>query len=286
MKKFLSFKFVLPGFLGVGILGLAAIGYWWLASPFDLWIDSAHVDAAMVHIRTSDAGTITQLLVEPGDLVEAGRVLFLQENPKVLEQQRKAQASLIELRKELQVFKNKSEQAMHDYLSDLGILPQHEVDRHLATLQEAQEKTNQTQLQLEALQEEIRLLQNQSTKLSIVSPCKAIVVQRGKNAGDQTTAGEPVVTLFDISKPWVEAEVKESHLHALEAGKKVDVYLKAYPNQKWSGEISWIGPATISKMNGVSSSGLEEKLSIKIALLDKDFPAKPGLSAEVRIKAQ
>lgn len=283
MKKCLSFKTLSLGLMAI----LCGSGiYFWLATKSYLHIDFGHVNAEVLQVRAREGGILTQLNAEEGSLVEPGAILGSFENPGVLERQRKAQQTLVQLKKNLQLYKNQSEQAMQSYLSDLAVRPQQEVDLHLQTLQEAQEKTNLTQNELGAVQEELHVLQSQSGKGSIYSPCKAVLIKQHKIAGDPILSGESLFTLFDIDHPWIEMEVPEKHLHLLQVGQTADVYLTAYPGQKWTAEISWIGPATVSKMNGLCVSKNAEFIPIKLSLLEKDFPVKPGLSAKARVKVR
>lgn len=283
MKRFFSYKRL--SLLALALLA-AVIFYWQYLARSYVKIDVGYVDASTVRIPTAEPGTLLELFVKEGDLVEMGTALFSVENPLILEKQRKAQVGLLELRKELQVYKNQSEQAMQNYLSDLGVRSEKEVDLHLQAMQEAQIKAAQIEGQLQASQEELRLLQTQSGKSILRAPCKAVVIHLEKTIGDQVAAGESILTLFDISRPWIEAEVPEKLLHLLQVGQKASIYLTAYPGQTWDGSVSWIGPATVSKIKGSTFKADQELIAVKISLPEKDFPVKPGLSAKVCIKVK
>ncbi len=267
-------------------LFVAAIFYWQSLSCSYVHLDAGYVEAPFLRISANEPGTILELLVKEGDVVELGSPLFSIENPQVLERQTKAQIAFLDLRKELQVYKSQSEQAMQNYLSDLGVRSEREVDQHLQAMQEAQMKAAQTEGQLQAAQEELRLLQAQNGKSTLRARCKAAIVREEKTAGDQVAAGEPILTLFDISEPWIETEVPEKHLHLLKIGQKASIYLTAYPGKSWDGLVSWIGPATVSKMKGASFGPDGERIGVKISIAEKDFPVKPGLSAKVSIRVK
>lgn len=283
MKKFLSLKWLS---LPVGALLAAAIFYWQSSSQSYIHVDGGYVNASSLRICASEPGTLLELLVKEGDSVEPGTALFSLENPQILEKQRKTQVCLLDLRKELQTYKNKSELAMQNYLSDLGVRSEREVDQHLQAMQEAQIKAAQIEGQLQVAQEEFRLMQTQSGRSILYAPCKAVVIHQEKEAGDRIAAGESVLTLFDISCPWIEAELSEKYLHLLEIGQKATIQLTAYPGKTWNGFVSWIGPATVSKIKGLSFKGEEEHIAIKISLPENNFPVKPGLSAKVSIKVK
>jgi multidrug resistance efflux pump len=261
-----------------------SLGYWWAFVHPYVWIHSGRINAASIEVKSPEEGILTQLLTQPGSLVEKGALLFSLENPHILEKQKKAKLSLIELQKELQFYKNQSEEAMQNYLSDLGIRSQNEIDQHLQMLQAAQLKLNQIQDQTHSLLEEERQLEQHGAKLSATSPCQGVVLAQQKTVGASIQLGEPIISLLDTTQCWIEATAPEKILHFLELSQPVDIYLTAYPKQSWKGSISWIGPATLSKLEGSPFSQGEETIPIKISIVQENFPKKPGLSAAIRIR--
>ncbi len=281
IKKFTPFTWVFIFFISFASLG----GVYWrvFIHPY-IWLDSGKIFAASLHIRSPQEGMLTELTAEPGEKIDKGALLFSMENTRLAEKQHKTKLLLADLHKELLMYKNQSEEAMQNYLSDLGVKPQHEVDQHLQTMQAAQLKINQIQAQTQALLEEERHLLEHEAQLSTASPCEAIVLKLQKAAKDLVQADEPIVTVLDLSSCWIEAKAPEKTLHLLQLGQEVDIYLAAYPNQSWKGSISWIGPATVSQLEGSSLSSGQEMIPIKISAAKENFPSKPGLSATIRIK--
>jgi RND family efflux transporter MFP subunit len=267
------------------VLGLAmAFAYWALAVRPYLWISSGRVDAASLQMRANEEGMLSQLAVQDGDRVEKGQLLFSFESDQIVKREKQIEASLASLREQRNFYARQSEKAMQDYLADLGVAPQEEIDQHLQLLQEAQSRGEELLLEAEALEQKSKELKVQLEKYMISAPFDGVVLKQKKMVGDFITAGEPVLSLFDLNRSWVEARVPEKKLHLIQVGQPAKIRLASYPGSEWEGSVSWIGPATLSRLEGTEIRSEEEEIPIKISFPKDNFPLKPGLSAEVGIK--
>lgn len=281
MKTFLANRIISLIFLACACL---SGGYWWFFVHPYLWIFDGRVESASLEIKSPETSILIHVLAKVGEMVEKGKPLFILENPQIKRELQANQSALEQLRKEELFYKNQSEQAMQNYLADLGVRPQSEIDLHLEKLHAAQLKITQAQDRLSLLLKEQARLQEKETTLSISSPCRAVIIEQKKMAGDCLQAEESVLSFFDADSSWIEINVSEQELHLLQVGKPVDIYLSAYPKKTWKGMISWISPATLSKTKGEKPTPNKELIPIHIAAVSQDTPLKPGLSAKVRIK--
>ena len=280
-RFFASLKFFL--FLGLFFTG-ALFAYWFFALRPFLWLDSGRIDAKTFSIRSQETGVLAQMIGQEGSSFMKGALLFSLENSQATEKQKKIVISLTKLQEAQKLHKKQSDQAMQDYLADLGLRPQIEIDRHLQVLQESQTKLEEVQKQIDALEEEKNSLLSQQANFRIAAPCNGVVLRQQKMPGDFVQAGELVLSLIDLNCSWIDAAVPEKNLHQIKVGQPVTICLPAYPGQQWEGAISWIGPATVSKVEGNVRLSQEEMIPIKISLPLENFPVKPGLSAKVGIK--
>jgi membrane fusion protein (multidrug efflux system) len=62
--------------------------------------------------------------------------------------------------------------------------------------------------------------------------------------GRYLTAGTPVFSLIDDSKPWVDANPKETDITHLKAGQPVDISVDAFPGRKFHGVVGAVSPGT------------------------------------------
>ncbi|MDP1608317.1 MAG: efflux RND transporter periplasmic adaptor subunit [Chlamydiales bacterium] len=259
-------------------------GYWWFFVHPYLWIYDGRVEAFSLEIKSPETGLLINVPVKVGEVVERGKPLFILENPQIKRELQASQSALEQLHKEELFYKNQSEQAMQNYLADLGVRSQSEVDLHLEKLHSAQLKINQVQEQLSLLLKEQVRLQEKEAAIPVSSPCRAVIIEQKKIAGALLQKEESVLSFFDADSSWIEMNVSEQELHLLEVGKPVDIYLTAYPKRAWKGTISRIGPATLSKTKGEKPTPNKELIPIHISAVSQETPLKPGLSAKVRMK--
>ena len=112
--------------------------------------------------------------------------------------------------------------------------------------------------------------------------------------GRQVQPGQPLMSLVS-TKPWVEANFKETQLEALRPGQSADVRLDAFPAQWLHGRVLSVAPAAGSRFallppdNATGNfTKVVQRVTAKIELLDVP-PALsprlvPGLSATVRVR--
>ena len=81
-------------------------------------------------------------------------------------------------------------------------------------------------------------------RTTIVAPINGTAVNVKLQPGEQVKAATPLFVLVAKTRPWVEANMKETDLTHVKSGQKVKVVLDIYPDITWNGEIESISPAT------------------------------------------
>ena len=62
--------------------------------------------------------------------------------------------------------------------------------------------------------------------------------------GEQVKASTPLFALVVVSRPWVEANFKETELTHVRVGQKATVVLDTYPDTTWEAVVESLSPAT------------------------------------------
>src|SRR4051812_43726498 len=62
--------------------------------------------------------------------------------------------------------------------------------------------------------------------------------------GRYVTAGTPVFSLIDDTKPWVDANPKETDITHLRVGQSVDITVDTFPGRKFHGVVAAVSPGT------------------------------------------
>jgi membrane fusion protein (multidrug efflux system) len=81
-------------------------------------------------------------------------------------------------------------------------------------------------------------------RTEIKAPTGGTVVNLRLQVGEQLRAATPIFALVSDSRPWVDANLKETTLTHVAVGQRVDVVLDIYPNVTWKGVVESISPAT------------------------------------------
>lgn len=74
----------------------------------------------------------------------------------------------------------------------------------------------------------------------VLAPIDGVVVARHANPGEIVNLGAPLVTIVDLSRLRVEAEVDESDIARCTLGAKATLSAEAFPGQSWKAEVEEI----------------------------------------------
>lgn len=121
-------------------------------------------------------------------------------------------------------------------------------------------------------------------KAKLVAPIDGVVTQRFADAGEMVAAGTPIVTLTDLSRVRVEAEVGEFDTARVRLGAEVTIRAEGY-DQRWRGTVQEIpdrvGPRSLKPLD--PSRPVDTRvLLVKIALAEP-LPLKLGQRVEVEL---
>lgn len=79
-------------------------------------------------------------------------------------------------------------------------------------------------------------------RLEIYAPFGGVVTHLSAREGDYLNTGDPVATVADLSRLWVEMEAYESQLPLLRWGQRVTFTVEARPGEVFEGRVSFIEP--------------------------------------------
>ena len=132
----------------------------------------------------------------------------------------------------------------------------------------------------------------QGTKITsdLVSPVNGVVVAKPAAVGDVVSPGQPVLSVVDLGKLWVTANIDEAQIGRIDIGQPVDVHVDAL-GRTLKGTVMAITPAsaaTFSLLPQNNTSGnytkVTQRVPVKIAVNYAGNMLFPGTSAEVTIR--
>jgi membrane fusion protein, multidrug efflux system len=129
----------------------------------------------------------------------------------------------------------------------------------------------------------------------IRAPLGGTAVNLRLQRGEQIKAGMPLFALVADTRPWVEANFKETELTYVRKGQAAEVVLDIYPDVIWRAEIESISPATgaeFAVLPPQNASGnwvkVVQRLPVRLRLLPQpgEPPLRAGMTASVRVDTE
>ncbi len=132
----------------------------------------------------------------------------------------------------------------------------------------------------------------QLTYATIISPVAGTVAKRNVEIGEYIQQGQPLmaITQGDI---WITANFKETQLHDMQPGQRVEFVVDGYPDSTFHGTVQSVSPATGAKFSLLppdNSTGnfvkVTQRVPVKILADRGDYsksPLRPGMSVDVTV---
>ena len=112
--------------------------------------------------------------------------------------------------------------------------------------------------------------------LTMHAPSSGFVTEKMVQEGQAIGMGMPLYRLADLSTVWIEADVYEQDLRFVAVGEKVQVEITAYPQEPFSGRVSYIHPDVRAETRTTR---------VRIEMTNPGGRIKPGMYATVSIDA-
>lgn len=126
----------------------------------------------------------------------------------------------------------------------------------------------------------------------IRAPVDGTAVNVKLQPGEYVEPDKPLLALVVSSRPWIEANFKETELTHVRPGMKATVILEMHPDVKWDAEVGSISPATgaeFALLPPQNASGnwvkVVQRLPVRIFLIPRpgEPPLRAGMTAAVSV---
>lgn len=176
-------------------------------------------------------GRIVRVMANLGDSVKAGQALATLDSVALGE----SQSSLRQAQAAQRMARADYERASR--LAAEEIVPQKELLRARAEL----EKAN---AELAAARDKVRLLGaaggSDQTGFTLRAPLAGTIIQKKATVGELASPAEPVFTVADLSRLWIEANLTEDLLAKVRVGAPAAVLVAAYPGERFPGRVTYV----------------------------------------------
>ncbi len=165
-------------------------------------------------------------------------------------------------------------------------LAQAEAELALTKAGPRQEKIDQAKTSVNEAMERLNQAKQQLSYTELFAPMDGTILSRSADPGEFLNPSTPVVTLGDLTHPWLRAYVNETDLGRLKLKDKVKVKTDSFPDKTYDGVLSFI--SSQAEFTPKSVQTFEERVKlmfrIKIELSNPNQELKPGMPADALIE--
>jgi len=251
---------------------------------------SGTVEITEIEISSKVSGRIERLWVEEGDSVIKDQVLIELEDKELQAKLRQAEAAyrvslaqLAQSKSNLDNLKANLERIKELYRA--GSATQQQLDDIETEYQVAKEQLNLATHLTEQNKATIELIRTQIENFVIKSPLNGLVLSKNTEAGEVILPGVSLLTLGDLSRPWVKIYIKETDLGKVKLGQKAQVRIDTYPDKVFEGKVTYISNRAEFTPKNIQTKEERVKLvfGIKVSLDNPLQILKPGMPADVSL---
>ena len=219
-----------------------------------------------VDVGAQVSGQLEQLLVDVGDVVEAGQLLA-EIDPTLLVSQ--VESNQAQLRNQQAVLREREAQFelsrlnynRQERLQSNNLTSEELVETARAAMQQAQAQVDSIRAQIEQTQSSLRAAEANLNYTRIYAPMAGTVVSIEARRGQTLNAAQTtptILTIADLSEMTVQAQVSEADIGRLEIGMSVYFTTMGNRTQRWHGELRLIEPTPVVENNVVLYNALFE----------------------------
>jgi|YelNatPaOPRAMG01_1025707.scaffolds.fasta_scaffold00047_42 HlyD family secretion protein len=230
-----------------------------------------------VKISAFVAGEIKKIYVREGDLVKKGQILAELDRERYVAALDRAESNLRSAEAQL-----KKARADYDRIKEL-------FDRNLASRAELESAEANLQLahsQLEQAQASLREARDSLSKTRLVSPIDGIVTRLNKEEGEIALGSQfqadVIMTVADLSKMEVRAEVDENDVVLVSVGDRARIEVDALPDTVLEGRVTEIAHSATTRGQGTAEE--VTNFEVRVAVVSSHPKLRPGMSATVDIE--
>lgn len=316
----------------VPLVAIAGAGWWWLSGGRYVTTDNAYVKAHIVQISPEISGQVRRVLTRDHASVAAGETLLTIEARPFRLALDSADAELDAARAHVESLRGIWREAVaelaeaesraayqqrqwqrQEELAAKGVASASRRDEALNEARGAADRvtTAREKLQrvLAALNGDPQLPADQHpmvrekvaareraaldlARTTVRAPVDGVVVNLRLQRGEQVKAATPLFAVVELSRPWIEANFKETELTHVRVGQKAKVVLDIYPDTTWEALVESLSPATGAEfaiLPPQNASGnwvkVVQRLPVKLRLLPHvgEPPLRAGMTATVTI---
>ena len=247
-----------------------------------------------VQVSADIMGRIVRLLVKEGDKVRRGQLMLQLDDTQYRSAHAQARAGLASAQGRLREAQstlriNESNFSRQRSLYDQKLLSQAEWEQAQSANESAKTAASTAVEEAARARAALDAAEDNLNKCRFLAPFDGVVsalnVEQGENVimGTMNNAGTQILTVSDLSRMLVRADVDETDVVDLRIGQKVRISVDAIPDTTFSGTVTEIG--NTAKRSLTSTVEGQTDFEVKVVFDDNVPQIRPGMTADVNIES-
>lgn len=231
-------------------------------------------------------GMVTRAIAEVGDRVRPGQPLAEIMSHVVHDSWAAYRKAVAEKRRREteQVFARQNEERAKR-LFEAKAVSRQDVQRAEADRVAADEQLDMARTEVRRAEEELEHLGITNAEdpsgekgeyIPVRSPLHGVVLEKSVTQGTAVTVGTPLYVVADLTGLWAVAEIDETQLPLVKAGRATELRVAAYPRETFAGAISFVGDMVNPKTR---------RVTVRCQVPNADGRLKPEMYATVTLAA-
>lgn len=246
-----------------------------------------------VKISADIMGKVTHLAVKEGDKVKKGQLLLQLDPVQRSTDQVQARTTLASAKAHQRDAEGKFKVAESNYqrqrsLYDQKLLSNAEWDQATSAYEAAREAANAAREDVARAQAALTAASDNLSKTRILAPIDGVVsalyIEEGEIVimGTMNNAGTQILTVSDLSRMLVKADVDETDVVDIRLGQKAKITVDALPDSAYDGTVTEIGNTAKRSATGIVEGQTNFEVEVTF---DAHVPeVRPGMTADVEIE--
>jgi len=184
-------------------------------------------------LRFEISGVLSSFNFEVGDFVNKGEVIASLDTGDVMLKLRHAKSKLAAKKNELEAIQKKLE--VYKRLYKIGGIIRTKLD-------EMELERDKIKNEIEALKAEVSLANSELDKAILKSPARGVLADKRAEIGEFVDPSVVIAKLIGTDFVIIEVDVIEKDIEKIKKGQAVKIYVDAYPDEVFRGEVFNISP--------------------------------------------
>lgn len=247
-----------------------------------------------VKISPEVSGEILEMPFREGAVIKKGELLvrIKPDNLRFAVDQREADlvaAKASAADSKVRFLKAEADFKRSETLFSRNLIPEAEAAATKATYESASASYDSARANIRRAEGQLKQAQDSLEKTAIFAPMDGSVSSRTAEVGERAVAtaqftGTELMRIADLTNMELRVNINENDIVNVKVGDKARVAIDAFPGKKFDAVVKEIGSA--AKVTGQNTQEEVTNFQVKIRILEKEVPIRPGMSANADIETK